>query len=95
MASAHFCSECNNLLYSKADPDRRLMVYACRINHNEIGENSCMYKNDLLTVTYAVFFQSKREETRMIPVYTKCHHNSMYPSAAPHGAIPEDVETAR
>ncbi|KAI0313370.1 hypothetical protein OF83DRAFT_559730 [Amylostereum chailletii] len=52
MASLHFCSECNNLLYPKADPDRRLMVYACRIcNYNEIGENSCVYKNDLLTVT--------------------------------------------
>ncbi|KZT64881.1 hypothetical protein DAEQUDRAFT_698048 [Daedalea quercina L-15889] len=52
MASLHFCSECNNLLYPKADPQRRIMVYACRIcNYDEIGENKCVYRNDLLTVT--------------------------------------------
>ena len=51
-ASLHFCSECNNLLYPKADPDRRVMVYACRIcAYDEIGENQCVYRNDLLTVT--------------------------------------------
>ena len=51
-ASLHFCSECNNLLYPKADPQRRIMVYACRIcNYDEIGENKCVYRNDLLTVT--------------------------------------------
>lgn len=28
------------------------MVYACRICHyDEIGENKCVYRNDLLTVT--------------------------------------------
>ncbi|KAF9793188.1 hypothetical protein BJ322DRAFT_1033234 [Thelephora terrestris] len=52
MASLHFCSECNNLLYPKADPQRRIMVYACRIcPYDEIGENKCVYRNDLLTVT--------------------------------------------
>ncbi|KAI0767648.1 hypothetical protein C8Q74DRAFT_1281410 [Fomes fomentarius] len=52
MASLHFCSECNNLLYPKADPLRRIMVYACRIcAYDEIGENQCVYRNDLLTVT--------------------------------------------
>ncbi|KAI9567745.1 hypothetical protein HD554DRAFT_2219560 [Boletus coccyginus] len=52
MASLHFCSECNNLLYPKADPQRRIMVYACRIcDHFEIGDNKCVYRNDLLTVT--------------------------------------------
>ncbi|KZT04846.1 uncharacterized protein LAESUDRAFT_285947 [Laetiporus sulphureus 93-53] len=52
MASLHFCSECNNLLYPKADQQRRIMVYACRIcNYDEIGENKCVYRNDLLTVT--------------------------------------------
>ncbi|KAJ6588047.1 hypothetical protein B0H19DRAFT_1097803 [Mycena capillaripes] len=52
MASLHFCSECNNLLYPKADPQRRIMVYACRIcTYDEIGENKCVYRNDLLTVT--------------------------------------------
>lgn len=51
-ASLHFCSECNNLLYPKADQQRRIMVYACRIcQYDEIGDNSCVYKNDLLTVT--------------------------------------------
>lgn len=54
-ASLHFCSECNNLLYPKADPQRRIMVYACRIcNYDEIGENKCVYRNDLLTVTKCV-----------------------------------------
>ncbi|KAI0088388.1 hypothetical protein BDY19DRAFT_950642 [Irpex rosettiformis] len=52
MASLHFCSECNNLLYPKADPERRVMLYACRIcTYDEIGENQCVYRNDLLTVT--------------------------------------------
>ncbi|ETW77472.1 hypothetical protein HETIRDRAFT_52235 [Heterobasidion irregulare TC 32-1] len=51
-ASLHFCSECNNLLYPKADQQRRAMVYACRIcAYSEIGDNSCVYRNDLLTVT--------------------------------------------
>ncbi|KXN84422.1 DNA-directed RNA polymerase II subunit RPB9 [Leucoagaricus sp. SymC.cos] len=51
-ASLHFCSECNNLLYPKADQQRRVMVYACRIcNYDEFGENKCVYRNDLLTVT--------------------------------------------
>lgn len=51
-ASLHFCSECNNLLYPKADPGRRIMVYACRIcSEEELGENKCVYRNDLLTVT--------------------------------------------
>jgi len=40
------------LLYPKADQQRRIMVYACRIcDYDEIGENKCVYKNDLLTVT--------------------------------------------
>ncbi|KAJ7474832.1 hypothetical protein FB451DRAFT_276592 [Mycena latifolia] len=52
MASLHFCSECNNLLYPKADQQRRIMVYACRIcTYDELGENKCVYRNDLLTVT--------------------------------------------
>ncbi|TDL27734.1 hypothetical protein BD410DRAFT_781621 [Rickenella mellea] len=52
MASLHFCSECNNLLYPKADQQRRVMVYACRIcAYDEIGQNQCVYRNDLLTVT--------------------------------------------
>ncbi|EIW79622.1 hypothetical protein CONPUDRAFT_90969 [Coniophora puteana RWD-64-598 SS2] len=52
MASLHFCSECNNLLYPKADPARRNMVYACRIcTYDEDVDNACVYRNDLLTVT--------------------------------------------
>ncbi|KAI0028840.1 hypothetical protein K488DRAFT_57656, partial [Vararia minispora EC-137] len=51
-ASLHFCAECNNLLYPKADPQRRTMVYACRIcDFSEIGDNALVYKNDLLTIT--------------------------------------------
>jgi hypothetical protein len=54
-ASLHFCSECNNLLYPKADPHRRHMVYACRIcPYDEEAENKCVYRNDLLTVTKCV-----------------------------------------
>ncbi|KAF7325818.1 DNA-directed RNA polymerase subunit [Mycena kentingensis (nom. inval.)] len=53
MASLSFCSECNNLLYPKADPARRQMVYACRIcPFEEAGEDRpCVYRNDLLNVT--------------------------------------------
>jgi RNA polymerases M/15 Kd subunit len=51
-ASLQFCSECNNLLYPKADQTRRIMVYACRIcAYDEINDNKCVYRNDLLTVT--------------------------------------------
>ena len=54
-ASLHFCQECNNLLYPKADPQRRIIVYACRIcQYNEIVENQLVYRNDLLTVTKCV-----------------------------------------
>ncbi|KAJ3982477.1 putative DNA-directed RNA polymerase II 15.1 kDa polypeptide [Lentinula detonsa] len=52
MASLQFCSECNNLLYPKADPHRRIMVFACRIcQYEEASESKCVYRNDLLTVT--------------------------------------------
>ncbi|KAJ7105732.1 hypothetical protein C8R43DRAFT_1046106 [Mycena crocata] len=55
MVSLHFCSECNNWLYPKADQRRRIMVYACRIcTYDEIGENKCVHRNDLLTVTKCV-----------------------------------------
>ena len=51
-ASLHFCQECNNLLYPKADAQRRIIVYACRIcQYSEIVENQLVYRNDLLTVT--------------------------------------------
>lgn len=40
------------MLYPKADPQRRIMVHACRIcPYDEIAENKCVYRNDLLTVT--------------------------------------------
>ncbi|TFK75524.1 hypothetical protein BDN72DRAFT_831784 [Pluteus cervinus] len=52
MSTLHFCSECNNLLYPKADSNRRMMLYACRIcQYEEVGEDACVYRNDLLTVT--------------------------------------------
>ena len=58
-ASLQFCAECNNLLYPKADPQRRIMVYACRIcAYDEINDNKCVYRNDLLTVTKWAFFES-------------------------------------
>lgn len=48
----HFCQDCNNLLYPKADPIRRTMVYACRIcEYNTVVDNALVYRNDLLTVT--------------------------------------------
>lgn len=54
-ASLHFCQECNNLLYPKADTQRRMMVYGCRIcQYDEIVDNKCVYRNDLLTVTKCV-----------------------------------------
>ncbi|KAJ3517844.1 hypothetical protein NMY22_g13876 [Coprinellus aureogranulatus] len=52
MASLYFCSECNNLLYPKGDPQRRQLAYSCRIcQYEEVVENKCVYRNDLLTVT--------------------------------------------
>jgi len=44
------------LLYPKADPQRRIMVYGCRIcQYDELVDNKCVYRNDLLTVTKYVF----------------------------------------
>ncbi|KAN0111657.1 hypothetical protein V8E52_008218 [Russula decolorans] len=53
MASLHFCSECNNLLYPKAEQQRRTMVYACRIcpNVDETVDSGLVYRNDLLNIT--------------------------------------------
>ncbi|EAU85382.2 DNA-directed RNA polymerase II [Coprinopsis cinerea okayama7 len=52
MASLHFCAECNNLLYPKGDNARQQLAYACRIcSYEEVVENKCVYKDDLLTVT--------------------------------------------
>ncbi|KIY49818.1 hypothetical protein FISHEDRAFT_65199 [Fistulina hepatica ATCC 64428] len=52
MPSLHFCSECNNLLYPKSDPQRQTLVQACRIcPYEEVSEEKCVYRNDLLTVT--------------------------------------------
>ena len=43
------------MLYPKADPQRRIMVYGCRIcQYDEIADNKCVYRNDLLTVTKCV-----------------------------------------
>jgi DNA-directed RNA polymerase II subunit RPB9 len=54
-ATLHFCAECNNLLYPKADQGRGKIYYACRIcAYDELTENSCVYRNDLLTVTKCV-----------------------------------------
>ena len=51
----HFCENCNNLLYPKADPGRRTMAYACRICENEtFVDNALVYRNVLLTVTKCV-----------------------------------------
>ncbi|KAJ7835979.1 hypothetical protein B0H13DRAFT_1640447, partial [Mycena leptocephala] len=53
-ALLHFCSECNNLLYPKADPQRRILLYACRTDkcpYDEISENGFVYRNDYLTDT--------------------------------------------
>ena len=51
-ASLHFCSECNNMLFPKADAQRRVMVLACRCcPYEEMGDNQLVYRNDLLTVT--------------------------------------------
>lgn len=52
-ASLHFCSECNNLLYPKAEQQRRTMVYACRIcpSVDETVDSGLVYRNDLLNIT--------------------------------------------
>jgi hypothetical protein len=37
----------------------RTMVYACRIcPYHEVGDNNCVYRNDLLTVTKCVLCSS-------------------------------------
>jgi hypothetical protein len=57
-ASLHFCSECNNLLYPKAEQQRRTMVYACRIcpSVDETVDSGLVYRNDLLNITKWVSF---------------------------------------
>ncbi|KAF9045400.1 DNA-directed RNA polymerase II [Panaeolus papilionaceus] len=52
MSSLHFCQECNNLLLPKADNARQQILYACRMcPFEDVVENKCIYRNDLLTVT--------------------------------------------
>ena len=56
--SLHFCQECNNLLYPKADSQRRIIVYSCRIcPYTEIvtTDDLLVYRNDLLRVTQCAF----------------------------------------
>ncbi|KAN0111652.1 hypothetical protein V8E52_008213 [Russula decolorans] len=45
-------SDCNNLLYPKAEQQRRSMVYACRIcpNVDETVDSGLVYQDDLLNI---------------------------------------------
>ncbi|KAI9206343.1 uncharacterized protein BJ171DRAFT_497302 [Polychytrium aggregatum] len=48
MASFRFCSECNNMLYPKEDHHNRILLFACRnCNHEEGGDNPCVYRHVL------------------------------------------------
>ncbi|KZO90155.1 hypothetical protein CALVIDRAFT_569314 [Calocera viscosa TUFC12733] len=50
--SIQFCTECNNLLYPRADEERKVLMYACRNCDFEYqATDPCVYKNDLFTVT--------------------------------------------
>jgi len=53
MASLHFCADCNNLLYPKADNATRTLTFACRMcDYVEVDDKRPpIYRNDLLTVT--------------------------------------------
>jgi len=44
-----FCSECNSLLYSRGDVERRLLLFACRhCKTEEPGDvRQVVYKNDM------------------------------------------------
>jgi len=44
-----FCSECNNLLYSRCDVERRMLLYACRrCGTDEPGDvTQVVYRNDM------------------------------------------------
>ncbi|KAF8517495.1 hypothetical protein JB92DRAFT_2178049 [Gautieria morchelliformis] len=96
MASLHFCSESNNLLYPRvrlqpaaaayeylihltdvqAEPARRILVYACRIcQYDEIGENMCVYRNDLVTVTYRTPICVAPLVVMMIPLSIKTNRS--------------------
>ncbi|KAF2071537.1 hypothetical protein CYY_007136 [Polysphondylium violaceum] len=44
----NFCSECNNMLYPKADKANRTLLLACRIcDHKEEATNNCVYRNEI------------------------------------------------
>ncbi|KAL1670250.1 hypothetical protein GGG16DRAFT_93052 [Schizophyllum commune] len=50
----HFCTECNNLLYPKADRAYNRLYYYCRMCSRDqpAGEgDAIVYRNDLLTIT--------------------------------------------
>ncbi|TRM67062.1 hypothetical protein BD626DRAFT_484634 [Schizophyllum amplum] len=75
----HFCTECNNLLYPKADRQYNRLYYYCRMcaRDQPAGENdSIVYRNDLLTVTKEQMGEVGNLETDP----TLAHASQMCPS---------------
>eukprot|EP00033_Pygsuia_biforma_P002005 GCRY01002230.1.p1 GENE.GCRY01002230.1~~GCRY01002230.1.p1 ORF type:complete len:112 (+),score=4.52 GCRY01002230.1:176-511(+) len=54
-----FCRECNNLLYPKADPEKKELLLTCRLcNYFEKADDHCIFKNDIM--------HSESEKTRVL-----------------------------
>ncbi|KAL1919052.1 uncharacterized protein VTP21DRAFT_2433 [Calcarisporiella thermophila] len=46
--SFKFCSECNNMLYPKADKINKILLFACRnCDHQEEATGNCVYRHDI------------------------------------------------
>jgi len=70
-----FCSECNNLLYSKCDVERRLLLFGCRrCGAEEPGDvTQVVYRNDMMRRT--------KEQSGIV-------HDLQTDPTLPHSSIP-------
>ncbi|KAL1745980.1 hypothetical protein HDZ31DRAFT_81570 [Schizophyllum fasciatum] len=82
----HFCTECNNLLYPKADREYNRLYYYCRMCSRDqpAGDNDAIvYRNDLLTVTKEQMGEVSNLETDP----TLAHSDQMCPNCGNHDAV--------
>ncbi|KAL1680619.1 hypothetical protein EV122DRAFT_262078 [Schizophyllum commune] len=82
----HFCTECNNLLYPKADRAYNRLYYYCRMCSRDqpAGEgDAIVYRNDLLTITK----EQKGEVSNLETDPTLAHAEQQCPACHYHDAV--------
>ncbi|KAJ2157665.1 DNA-directed RNA polymerase II core subunit rpb9 [Coemansia sp. RSA 552] len=49
MASIKFCQDCSNMLYPRVDQENRRLMFACRnCNFEEVADNNCVFRHEVL-----------------------------------------------